>query len=165
MGKSQKRGGLKKQKQSIAAQYQPKIDATRERKKARLVALVFCMYFSIDQQGRKNLLGCFDRIYADPVTKQTGQFILVVRTMETRSGELVASILDPNNQSIAAIIFEAPSIEVPPDMPMHLESYGPINFNASIEGAYWVDVSYQGRSLGGESLTVEFRKPEEAQKQ
>jgi hypothetical protein len=161
MVKSQKRSSLKK---SLAAQYQPNIDAARERKKARLVSLTFCMYFSVDQQGRNNLIGCFDRIYADPATKQTGQFILVVRTAETRKGELVASILDPTNRPVAAVIFEAPDTEVPLDMPMHLQSYGPMNFNAPAEGVYWVDVSYQGRSLGGESLTVEFRKPEEALK-
>jgi hypothetical protein len=162
MGKSQKRSGLKK---SSAAQYQPNIDAARERKKARLVSLTFCLFFSIDKEGRNNLLGCFDRIYADPATKQTGQFILVIRTAETRKGDVTASILDPSNKVVAAVVFESPEIDVPPDKPMHLQFYGSINFQATTAGVYWIDVSYQGRSLGGDSLTVEFRKPQETPKE
>jgi hypothetical protein len=161
-GKSKKRSGSKKAK-DLAAQYQPNINVAAERKKARLVSIVFCLYHSVDKEGRNNLLGCFDRIFADPATKLTGQFILVIRTAETRKGGLVASILDPTNKAVAAFVFDTPDISVSPDKHMHLQFFGPVNFPANTEGIYWIDVSYQGKSLGGDSLTVEFQKKEASQ--
>lgn len=158
MGKSQKRSGLKK-KSDPAAEYQPKVNVALERKKPRLVALLFCHFFSLDAEGRSNANGCFDRIFADPATNQTGQFILVVRTYETRQGGLTVTILNPKNKAIAAVVFDPPS-KVPSDKPMHVQAYGPINFAVESEGVYWVDVSYKGKSLGGDSLTIEYRKPE-----
>jgi hypothetical protein len=170
MGKSQKRSVKKpldkaqlRRLKRLIAEYQPKIDAEAERKKPRLVAILFCMYYSSDKEARNNILGCFDRIYADPATKQTGQFILVVRTSETREKGIVISVLDPANKAIAAVVFDAPE-PLPSDKPMHLQYAGPINFTATTSGPYWFDVSYQGKSIGGESLIVEFGKPAEAEK-
>lgn len=167
MGKSQKRSvkkALEKAKErqfkKFIAQFQPKIDAAAERKTPRLVAILFCMYFSTDTESRPNLLGCFDRIFADPATKQTGQFILVVRTYETREKGVVISVLNPENKIVAAVIFDEP-MQLPIDRPMHMQYSGPINFAADTAGPYWFDVSYQGKSIGGESLIVEFRKPED----
>jgi hypothetical protein len=166
MGKSQKRSVKKvlekakeRQLQKAIAQFQPKINAAAERKTPRLVAILFCAYVSSDKEGRNNLLGCFDRIFADPATKQTGQFILVVRTYETREKGIVISILDPANKIVAAVVFDEPK-QLPTDRPMHLQYSGPINFTAATNGPYWFDVSYKGKSIGGESLIVEFGKPE-----
>jgi hypothetical protein len=170
MGKSQKRNvkkalekGKERELKKLIARFQPNIDAAAERTKPRLVAILFCMYYSTDAQGRNNLLSCFDRIFANPATKQTGQFILVVRTSETREKGIVISILDPSNRIVAAVVFDEPKL-LPADKPMHLQYSGSINFTATTEGPYWVDVSYQGKSIGGESLTVEFGKPPEEQK-
>jgi hypothetical protein len=166
MGKSQKRSIKKvlqkakeRQLKKAIAQFRPNIDAAVEREQPHLVAILFCMYVSSDKEGRNNYLGCFDRIFPDPATKQTGQFILAVRTYETREKGIVVSILDPANQIVAAVVFDDPQ-QMPTDRPMHLQYSGPINFVAATSGPYWIDVSYQGRSLGGESLLVEFQKPE-----
>lgn len=159
MGIGQKRSGVKKKSRLLAAKYQPKFDVAQERKKPHLVALLFCHLFSLDADGRSNLSGCFDRLFVDPKTKQTGQFILFVRTYETRESGLTVTFLNPKNKAVAAIIFDKPQ-DLPTDRPMHVQSYGPVSFAVQSEGVYWVDVSYQGKTLGGESLTVEFRKPE-----
>ncbi|MGZ8846379.1 MAG: hypothetical protein ACXW3C_07930 [Pyrinomonadaceae bacterium] len=170
MGKSQKprvKKAIEKAKErelkKLIAQFQPKIDAVAERRTPRLVAILFCMYFSTDQEGRYNFLGCFDRVFADPTTKQTGQFVLVVRTSETREKGIVISVLDPANKVVAAVVFDEPK-PMPTDKPMHLQYAGPINFTATTDGPYWIDVSYQGKSIGGESLSVEFGKPGEEKK-
>lgn len=165
MGKSQKRSvkrALEKAEarrlKKLMTELQPNIDAEAERKKPRLVAILFCMYYSTDAENRNNILGTFDRVFADPGTKQTGQFILVVRTYETREKGVVITILDPANQVVAAAVFDKPQA-LPPDKPMHLQYSGAINFTATSEGVYWFDVSYKGESIGGESLTVEFGRP------
>jgi hypothetical protein len=169
MGKSQKRSVKKalekaqqRQLKRVLAQVQPKIDVDAERTRPRLVAILFCMYFSTDAQGRFNLLGCFDRIFADPLTKQTGQFSLVVRTAETREKGVVISFLDPSNKVVAAVVFDKPK-PMPTDKTMHLQYSGSVGFTATTEGPYWVDVSYQGKSIGGESLNLEFGKPPETE--
>jgi hypothetical protein len=162
MGKGQKHSSVKKKSNLLAAQYQPKFDVARERKKPHLVALLFCHYFSLDAEGRSNANGCFDRIFVDPTTKLTGQFTLVVRTYETRDSGLTVTFLNPKNQAVAAVIFDPPA-KLPTNKPMHVHAYGPVNFAVEAEGVYWVDVSYRGKTLGGESLTIEFRKPEEDQ--
>lgn len=166
MGKSQKRSVKKvlekakeREQKRLIAKYQPKIDPVVELTKPRLVALLFCMFQSKDVENRNNLLGCFGRVFADPATKQTGQFILFLRTCETREKGLVVSVLDPSNKAIAAIVIDKPN-EMPTDRPMHLEFFAPINFTATVEGQYWFDVSYKGKSIGGEALAVEFSKPE-----
>lgn len=163
MAKSEKRSGVKKKPALLAAKYQPKFDVAQERKKPHLVALLFCHFFSIDADGRSNASGCFDRIFVDPATKQTGLFTIVVRTYETREGGLTVTFLNPKNKAVAAMIFDTPG-EVPRDKPMHIQAYGPVSFSVQTEGVYWVDVSYKGKTLGGESLTIEYRKPKEKPK-
>jgi hypothetical protein len=169
MGKSQKRSVNKalvkaqektreRQTKRALAKVTPNIDANVERRRPRLVALLFCMFFSSDGRGRYNHLGCFDRIFVDPATKETGQFILVVRTAETREKGVVISFLDPSNNVLAAVIFDEPS-SMPTDKPMHLQYSGSIGFTATTEGSYWIDVSYKGESLGGASLIIDFGKP------
>ena len=163
MGKGQKRSSVKKKSSLLAAKYQPKFDVAQERKKPRLVALLFCHFFSVDVDGRSNVNGCFDRIFVDPATKQTGLFTIVVRTYETRESGITVTILNPKNKAIAAIVFDPPE-ELPTDKPMHVQGYGPINFAAKSQGVYWVDVSYKGQTLGGECLTIEYRRPVEESK-
>lgn len=138
-----------------------------ERTKPHLVALLFCHFFSVDADGRSNANGCFDRIFVNPATKQTGQFTLVIRTYETREAGITVSFLNPKNKVVAAVEFEPPKMSspVPLDKPMHVQAYGIINFVADSEGVYWVHVGYKGETLGGESLVIEYRKPEEAPKE
>lgn len=169
MGKSQNRSvnkALKKaqekaqerQVKRALAKVTPNIDANAERKRPRLVAILFCMFFSADAQGRFNHLGCFDRIFVDPTTRETGQFTLVVRTAETREKGVVITFLDPSNNVLAAVVFDEP-VSAPTDKTMHLQYSGSIGFTATTEGSYWIDVSYKGESIGGESLNIAFGKP------
>jgi hypothetical protein len=173
MGKSQKRSvkkTLKKaqekaQEQQVKralAKMTPNIDPEAERVRPRLVAILFCMFSSVDSQGRYNHLGCFDRIFVDPATRATGQFTLVVRTAETREKGVVITFLDPSNKVIAAVVFDEPA-SVPTDQTMHLQYSGSLSFTATTEGPYWVDVSYKGESIGGESLNIKFGKPPEVE--
>jgi hypothetical protein len=163
MGKSQKHSGLKKRSRPLPAKYRPKYDIAEERKKPHLVALLFCHFYNMDVEGRSNISGCFDRIFVDPAKKQTGQFTILIRTYETRKEGLTVTISDPKNKVVAAILFDPPE-KLPTDKPMHVQAFGPINFNVRSEGVYWVDVSYQDKSLGGDSLTIEYRKQDEKAK-
>lgn len=136
-------------------------EIAKDRKKPRLVALTFCDLVSFDNTGKVNLMGCFDRIYVNQETNATGSFYLYVRTAETRKGHIDVTFLDPKNKPIAQAGYEVEvkEADVPLDMPAHVQFYGRIGFGAIVKGVYWVDVTFNGESLGGRDLTIS--EPEE----
>lgn len=138
----------------------PKIDVVKERKKPRLEALLFCHYASLDKKDKGIFVGCFDRLFVNPETKQTGTFNILVRIGEARKGRIVISLISPSNVLLGNIYADA-NIDRAPDEPVHIQVLETIGFQADEEGVYWIDVSYNGKSLGGTSLTVKFRTPEE----
>jgi hypothetical protein len=136
-------------------------EIAKDRKKPRLVALTFCDLVSFDNTGKVNLMGCFDRIDVNRETNATGGFYLYVRTAETRKGHIDVTFLDPQNKPVAQAGYdiEVTDAEVPPGMPAHVQFYGRIAFGAIVKGVYWVDVTFNGESLGGRDLTIS--EPEE----
>lgn len=138
----------------------PNIDVEQERKKPRLEALLFCHYAAIDERGKATIAGCFDRLKVNPETKNSGSFYIAIRTGETRKGRINVSIISPANDLLGNLFYDA-DIDRPLDVPSHIQFMDAISFQAEREGVYWVDVSFNGESLGGTSLTVEYRSPGE----
>jgi hypothetical protein len=132
-----------------------------DRKKQRLIALSFCDFISQDSIGKVNLMGCFDSIYRDKETKQTGIFYLYVRTAETRKGKVDVTFLDPKNVPIAQVTYEVNTESIPLGKPAHAQIFTRSGFVADELGVYWVDVAYNGESLGGRDLTVSEREAKE----
>lgn len=149
---------MPEEKQSL---FTPKIDAAQVRKKPHLEALLFCQYFSQDKEGKNNIMGTFDRLFVDPKTLETGVFFIFARTGETRQGDIIVSIINPNNVVAANLTYSVPEHVASPDLPLQVQFCGQVGFKIKMEGSYWIDVSYEGESLGGAALTVKFRESED----
>ena len=137
------------------------IDIARERQKPRLIALLFCDFFNLTNDKKGNLLGVFDRVYVPRTNSVTPRFTLFLRTAETHQGAVRTTIIAPNNKAVNQFV------SIPDDadtiiegIPVNLQSMISIQFQAEVEGVYWFDVSYEGESLGGAGLVVEFRDAE-----
>ena len=131
-------------------------DVERDRKRPQLVNLSFCDLINFEQSGKVNLIGCFDRIFRDKKTKTTGNFYLYVRTAETRMGHIDVTFLNQKNVAIlqAGYDIEMRATEPPLDKPLHAQFHSRMSFIAKDRGVYWVDVTYNGLSLGGRVLTI-----------
>lgn len=136
-------------------------DIAQDRKKPRLVTIAFCDLVSFEASGKVNLIGCFDRIYLNNESA-TGHFYLYVRTAETREGHIDVTFLNPKNKPVAQAAYDVSltEAEVPLDKPAHVQFYGRIGFGAKEKGVYWVDVTYNGKSLGGRDLTLTLPEAE-----
>lgn len=139
-------------------QFTSNADIAEERKKRRLIALSFCDFVSQDVQGKMNLMGCFDNIYRDKETKQTGHFYIYIRTAGRMDGRTEVTFLDPNDKPVVQVGYDATTKEVPHGKPSHVQFFARINFVAEEKGVYWVDVTYEGESLGGRDLTISERE-------
>jgi hypothetical protein len=131
-------------------------DVEEERKKQRLIVLTFCDLVSVDNRGKVNLMGCFDRIFVDKETSSTGLFYLYVRTAGTIKGHVNVTFLNAKNKAIAQVGYDVEVKEknMPKDRVPHVQFYTRIGFGATERGAYWVDVTFNGESLGGRDLTI-----------
>lgn len=133
------------------------IDVTQEREKPRLVSVLFYDFANRTGNGKFNLSGIFDRIFVDAEKKRTRSFGMFIKTAETHEGIIRVLILDPNGQLIAALDFGLAEKEFPKDEKYHItQASGGIEFDTPVEGLYWFDVSYNGKSLGGTALQVDF---------
>ncbi len=48
-----------------------------------------------------------------------------------------------------------------PNLPAHVQSTVSIQFPVTMEGVYWFNVFYKGKSLGGGDLVIEYRDTKE----
>lgn len=131
-------------------------DVVEDRKRPQLVNISLCDLISLEQSGKVNLMGCFDRIFRDKKTKTTGNFYLYVRTAETRTGHINITFLTQKNVPILQVGYdiEIRDTEPPLDKPLHTQFHSRMSFIAKEKGVYWVDVTYNGQSLGGRVLTI-----------
>lgn len=133
------------------------IDVAQELEKPRLVSLLFYDFANRTGNGKLNILGVFDRIIVDAEKKRTRSFGMFIKTAETHEGIIRILILDPNRQLVAALDFGLAEKEFPKDEKYHIaQASGAIEFDTPVEGLYWFDVSYNGKSLGGTALRVDF---------
>jgi hypothetical protein len=140
------------------------IDIETELQKPRLISLLFCDFVNETDDKKANVLGVFDRVYVHPDNNITPRFWLFLRTAETHKGRVNTTIIAPDNKTIeqlASYYTDEPVIAS--EIPVNLQGVIPIQFMARIEGVYWFDISYEGESLGGAGLVVEFRETETRQ--
>ena len=142
------------------ARRQANIDLAKELKKPRLVSVLFCDFANQTVEGKLNLLGIFDRIFVDPELKKTPPVGFFVRTGGTFDGPVEITILDPNDQMVAVLSFAADDMSKTEGKHFQMQVVGKVQFPTSTEGLYWFDISYQGESLGGTGLQIEYRKLE-----
>lgn len=136
------------------------IDVTQEWQKPRLVAILFCEGASVSTEGKANIWNIYDRIFVDPAKKNTGVFTVVIITAQTPKDDLNITIIAPNNETVAKLSYEADEPVIAEDRPTYVQFFGKVGLHVELEGVYWFDVSYQGRSLGGAALTMKFQETE-----
>jgi len=167
--KSRKRSKRRKAKVStlragkVPATFALTIDPSQEREKPRLMSLLFFDYANTTLEGKLNLMGVFDRIYVDQVTKKTTPIGIFVRVCKAWDYPFRVTIISPDNKPIGGITIGGDPAKYPPDQkrPDQLQALGRVEFQATIEGTYWIDVSYGEQSLGGGPLVLEFRNLKE----
>jgi hypothetical protein len=136
------------------------LDIELERKRPRLLALLFCDFSSLAKDDKANLLGIFDRIYVDKEKPITPTFVAFVRVAEvTNSFDI--TMIAPDNSRVFSIKLQVPPVDFTKSLPRQAQAAQLLQFEVQQEGVYWVDVSYEGKSLGGGGLTIEFRRTEE----
>lgn len=137
------------------------IDVAAERKRPRLESILFAEHASITEGGLYNLSGCFTRLLFDKNEKRiTNKFYLYVQAGEAGSGEVQVAVFNPEDRLHWAMSVDVETAEYVPKYPVQLHLLQYIQFPVPIEGNYWFDVSYNGMSLGGTVLIVEFNSEE-----
>ena len=134
-----------------------RIDPAAEREKPRLVSILFFDYANVTTERKLNLMGIFDRIYVDQKTKKTTPIGVFIRVCKAWDAPIRATIIDPDNKPIGGLAFSVDPAQYPENKPDQLQSLGRVEFQATVEGTYWLDISYREQSLGGAPLLVEFR--------
>jgi hypothetical protein len=126
----------------------------------RLEVAAFADYASMSKQDKISIAGIFDRILIDKDTKQSNGFFIFVRTAETVRGNIQITLMAPDHTPVAAVIYDASAKKFSPGQPRIVQFLDRIAFKATVEGVYWLDVSYKEQSLGGTGLIVEFKTTE-----
>lgn len=137
------------------------IDVAVEREKPRLVSLLFFDYANRTGNNKLNLIGAFDRIYINPEIKRTPPIGVFVRTGRTYDGEVILTVFNPKGEMVAALAFKS---DIAVEMrSFQLDGLFRIEFETSVGGVYWFDVSYRGKSIGGAGLLVELKRVKETE--
>jgi hypothetical protein len=131
-----------------------------DRNQPRLVALILCDYANLTEDRKYNLLGTFDSIVVDRKKRQSPLFILYLRTYSVYGGQMQIGVYSPTNELVSAVGVDLKETENAADRGAHGVVVLKVQFDVQEEGEYWIDVSYKGRSLGGDSLVVNFRSEE-----
>lgn len=134
------------------------INVAEERKKPRLLSILFCDYVNQTKEGKVNLLGTFDRVFVDKGAS-TPKFVIFLRMAETLDAELKLTIISPKGKAVAALVFGGDAERKNPDY-QQMQLMAPMQFPVTEHGLYWFDLSYKDQSLGGVGLSVEPRPPE-----
>ncbi|HUE84427.1 MAG TPA: hypothetical protein VMM84_20160 [Pyrinomonadaceae bacterium] len=145
-------------------QYASGLDLPRERKRPRLLSLLFCDFTNSTADLKINLLGIFDRIVVHPEINQSPAFVVFGRSAETYDDVLWLTVFDPDNHPAAEVKFDPPTqkaLNRSPDKdieyPTQVQFLLPLTMRFKKEGTYWFDISYEGKSLGCAGLVVEHK--------
>lgn len=141
-------------------QYAASFDLKKERQQPRLLSILFCDFASFTLDKKVNLLGIFDRVFVHPERKKTPVFTLFVRTAETTNERLAVTLFQPDGKAGLAFQFGGEHNVFTPNLPAQVQLLIGVQFVAEVEGPYWFDVAYKGKSLGGAGLVVEYREVE-----
>lgn len=130
-------------------------------RKPRLEAMLFCDYATQTIDGKYILGGIFERfVFTHEEEKVTHYFYLFLRLGQTTDGQIQVAFYDPIGKIISAVAFEVSPAQFVGNYPPQINFLDKVRFSTPVEGVYWFDISYQGESLGGAPLIVDFMKPE-----
>ena len=137
----------------------PNIVVAEERKRPRLLGLIFCDFASTTKDDKPNLLGVFDSIVVDRERRITPPFVVYIRVAEL-ADTFVTTVFNPDEVPVVqfrSVI--APVDSTSPSLPRQAQTLLPIQISdIRKEGVYWFDVSYQGNSIGGAGLPIHYKK-------
>ncbi len=136
------------------------IDVAQVLSKPRLEGVLFAEYANQTADKKTNLSGIFERLRVFRSTKQSGSFFIFVRTAETNRGPLQIALIDPSGKVIIGFGFDLSDQTAEGKYPAMIQFLDRVAFTVTTEGTYWLDVAYNGQSLGGAPLIIEW-KPEE----
>lgn len=138
------------------------IEVSKEREKPRLLALLFCDFASFTKDDKVNLLGIFDRIFVDSDEKRTPRFAVFTRVAEVTG--FTTTIFDPDGMpSVQAETKIQADVKFTEGYPRQMQTLTAMQFEIRKPGVYWFDISFEGESLGGAGLAIEYRQTEEKQ--
>ncbi len=150
---------------AVVEELKAPIDIDSEKATPHLVALLFFDYANSTGDGKLNLAGIFDRIFVDREAKQTAPVGVFIRTTETVDSPVRVTIISPENEVAGGFHYKIPRKDmVLPGGQKHImmQMVASVQFNTPVEGTYWVDVSFNEKSLGGSPLKVEFAETKES---
>lgn len=119
----------------------------------RLLALVFCDYGNVAQDGKFNVMGIFDRVVS-PRFPHKFTFYLYVRFMEVLRGEIEIECTAPSGRAVAKMIFPVPPEDTGDEHPLFLQALARTNALLAEPGLHWFTVRYEGEELGRAPLNV-----------
>lgn len=143
--------------------YLKEFNYIEERKRPRLLSILFCDLINITKEDKVNLIGIFDRIFVHPERKQTPLFSLFVRAAELADEPSYITVFKPDGTAVTGVVFGTEKVDFTPNLPAQIQFMAGFQFIAETEGVYWFDISYKGVSIGGAGLTVQYRETEDRQ--
>jgi len=141
----------------VVAEVNVNIDVSVERKKPRLLSLLFCDFASFTKDDKVNLLGVFDRIYVGQEEKLTPVFNVYIRTAEVVDG-FASTIFGPDNLPAVQFFSQVLEQKFTENYPHQVQTLVGMQLKAEKEGVYWFDITHRGVSIGGAGLVIEHRK-------
>ena|SRR5688572_8221958 len=145
--------------QAVTVATSVKLNVAEEKKKPRLLALLFCDFTSLTKDDKPNLLGVFDRIYIDRNNPHTPPFAVFVRVAEAIE-PFQMTMFGPDDLPAFQIKSVPSQVEYTEGLPRQIQTAFVVKFEVKAEGVFWFDVSYQGNSLGGAGLHIQYREVE-----
>jgi hypothetical protein len=139
----------------------PDISVDDERKRPRLLAILFCDFINTTGDEKPNLLGVFDNITVDRTVKTTPHFFVFIRVAEI-TDSFQTTVFNGDNQPVLQFrsFVRVKEGQFAPDLPRQMQTILRLQISQiEKEGVYWFDVSHQGNSLGGAGLPINY-KPE-----
>src|SRR5438270_374416 len=85
------------------------IDAAQERKKPRLVTILFFDFSNETRERKLNLLGVFDRLFVAPETKKSHQFGIFLRIAQVYNDRVEVTIYGPTGDKMGDFGFDTSS--------------------------------------------------------
>ncbi len=136
----------------------PNIVVAEERKRPRLLALLFCDFVNTTKDDKPNLVGVFDSMAVDRTVRTTSHFCVYIRVAEITDG-FVTTVIDGDNKPILQIrsVVQVREDQFTPGLPRQTQTILRLQIsNIEKEGVFWFDVSHKGNSLGGAGLPVSY---------
>ena len=135
----------------------PDIVVADERKRPRLLAILFCDFVNTTSDNKPNLVGIFDSFAVDRESKATPHFWVYIRVAEI-TDKFVTTVLNGDNQPVMSFWSVVQTDTFTHDLPRQTQTMVRLQIsNIEKEGVFWFDVSHEGNSLGGAGLPIKYQ--------